>query len=308
MDFKFNILMYVLPVVLSCALAEGVWMTVKRPGTFDWKAWACSLGDLAGRYVVLGVVYFLGSPLLSLVYQHRLFDIALDGVATYVLLFFCLEFFYYWYHRSAHTIRWFWMNHSVHHSPNQLVLSAAYRLGWLGKIGGNMIFFTPMVFLGFAPPVVLTALSLNLLYQFWIHATWIPKLGWLEYVLNTPSAHRVHHARNPEYLDANYGGVLIVFDRLFGTYVEEREDVPCDFGLVTPVTTHNPILINFMPWIGLIKDVAGARSLKEAWLYLFAPPGWRPNGQGLTTRELRARAASAKAGGAGGPAPQPAMT
>ena len=170
---------------------------------------------------------------------------------------------------------------------NQLVLSAAYRLGWLGKLGGNMIFFTPMVFLGFEPQVVLTALSLNLLYQFWIHAAWIPKLGWLEYVLNTPSAHRVHHARNPEYLDANYGGVLIVFDRLFGTYVEEKESVPCEYGLVTPVKTHNPIAINFMPWVGLIKDVAGARSIGEAWRYLFAPPGWRPDGQGLTTAEIR---------------------
>jgi hypothetical protein len=106
-------------------------------------------------------------------------------------------------------------------------------------------------------------------------------------VLNTPSAHRVHHARNPEYLDANYGGVLIVFDRLFGTYIEEKEDVPCEYGLVTPVRTHNPIAINFMPWVGLIKDVAGARSFKEAWRYLFAPPGWRPNGQGLTTAEIR---------------------
>jgi sterol desaturase/sphingolipid hydroxylase (fatty acid hydroxylase superfamily) len=88
---------------------------------------------------------------------------------------------------------------------------------------------------------VLTALFLNLLYQFWIHADWIPKLGWLEYVLNTPSAHRVHHARNPEYLDANFGGVLIVFDRLFGTYVAEREEVPCDFGLVSPVTSPRAI-------------------------------------------------------------------
>ena len=287
MTFNSSILLYLLPFVLFFALAEGLVMSWRQPGSFDWKSWACSLGDLAGRYVVLGAVYVLGSPLLAFVYKHRLFDIAPTGLATYVLLFFSLEFFYYWYHRSAHTIRWFWMNHSVHHSPNQLVLSAAYRLGWLGKLGGNMIFFTPMVFLGFEPQVVLTALSLNLLYQFWIHAAWIPKLGWLEYVLNTPSAHRVHHARNPEYLDANYGGVLIVFDRLFGTYVEEKESVPCEYGLVTPVKTHNPIAINFMPWVGLIKDVAGARSIGEAWRYLFAPPGWRPDGQGLTTAEVR---------------------
>jgi hypothetical protein len=110
-------------------------------------------------------------------------------------------------------------------------------------------------------------------------------------VLNTPSAHRVHHARNPEYLDANYGGVLIVFDRLFGTYIAERDDVPCQYGLVTPVTTYNPLRINFDPWIGLAKDLAGTRSLGEAWMFLFGPPGWRPDGKGLTTKELRAQVA-----------------
>jgi sterol desaturase/sphingolipid hydroxylase (fatty acid hydroxylase superfamily) len=179
----------------------------------------------------------------------------------------------------------------VHHSPNRFTLSAAYRLGWLGKFTGATIFFTPMAFLGFEPATVLIALQLNLLYQFWIHAEWIPKLGWLEYVLNTPSAHRVHHSRNPEYLDANFGGVLIVFDRLFGTYVEERAGLPCQFGLVTPITTYNPIRINVGPWIGLAKDLASARSLGEAWMFLFGPPGWRPDGKGLTTRELRAQAA-----------------
>jgi hypothetical protein len=144
------------------------------------------------------------------------------------------------------------------------------------------------MWLGFEPVTVLIALQLNLIYQFWIHAEWIPKLGWLEYVLNTPSAHRVHHSRNPEYLDANYGGVLIVFDRLFGSYIEERADVPCQYGLVTPVTTYNPIRINFDPWIGLAKDLASARSLRDAWTFVFGPPGWRPDGKGLTTRELRA--------------------
>jgi sterol desaturase/sphingolipid hydroxylase (fatty acid hydroxylase superfamily) len=181
-----------------------------------------------------------------------------------------------------------WNSHSVHHSPNSFTLAAAYRLGWFGKFSGATIFFAPMMLLGFEPVTVLVALQLNLIYQFWIHADWIPRLGWLEYVLNTPSAHRVHHSRNPEYLDANYGGVLIVFDRLFGTYIAERPDVPCQYGLVTPVTTYNPVRINFDPWIGLAKDLAGARSFHDAWMFLFGPPGWRADGKGLTTKELRA--------------------
>src|SRR5262249_44175247 len=229
-------------------------------------------------------------------YEHRQFTQSLDDVGSVVLLFIGLEFFYYWFHRASHTVRWFWSSHSVHHSPNQFNFAMAYRLGWIGRFPGTSLFFTPLVLLGFTPQTVLTALFLNLIYQFWIHADWIPKLGWLEYVLNTPSAHRVHHARNPEYLDANFGGVLIVFDRLFGTYVAERQDVPCDFGLVSPaVSSRNPFAVNFGPWVGLARDIASARWFGGAWAYLFGPPGWRPDGDGLTTAEIRRRAAGLQA-------------
>ena len=134
-------------------------------------------------------------------------------------------------------------------------------------------------------------LSLNLLYQFWIHATWIPRLGWLEYVLNTPSAHRVHHAANLEYLDANYGGVLIVFDRLFGTYRAERDDVPCRYGLVVPMVGYNLLRIELHQWRALGRDLLAARSLRAVVGHLAMPPGWRPDGRGATTEDLRAEAA-----------------
>ena len=129
---------------------------------------------------------------------------------------------------------------------------------------------------------MLIALQLNLLYQFWIHADWIPKLGWLEYVLNTPSAHRVHHARNPEYLDANYGGVLIVFDRLFGTYIEERADVPCDYGLVSRSRPTIRSASTSSRGSASLRTSRSARSLARPGC-LFGPPGWRPDGKGLTT-------------------------
>jgi sterol desaturase/sphingolipid hydroxylase (fatty acid hydroxylase superfamily) len=288
-----NLYLILIPLVLGAALVEGLWLSRRRAERYDWKAWATSLADLAVRRALAFLPYALTAPVFAWAYQHRLFTQSLDSMWSVLLLFVSLEFFYYWFHRSSHTVRWLWNTHSVHHSPNQLTLAAAYRLGWLGKFTGAQIFFTPMALLGFEPTTILSALFLNLLYQFWLHADWIPKLGWLEYVLNTPSAHRVHHARNPEYLDANYGGVLIVFDRLFGTYIAERADIPCDYGLVTRVTTHNPIRINFEPWIGLAKDLASARSLGEAWMFLFGPPGWRPDGKGLTTAELR-RAHSAQ--------------
>ena len=288
MDSLIKLYMILLPVVLGTALIEGLWIARTRAAGYDWKEWATSLGDLAVRRVLAFAPYGLAAPVYFWAYDHRLFTLHADSLGGVLLLFVSLEFFYYWFHRASHTMRWFWNAHSVHHSPNRFTLSAAYRLGWLGKFTAANVFFTPMAFLGFEPATVLIALQLNLLYQFWIHADWIPKLGWLEYVLNTPSAHRVHHARNPEYLDANYGGVLIVFDRLFGSYIEERADVPCQYGLVTPVTTYNPIRINFDPWIGMAKDVASARSLREAFLYMFGRPGWRADGKGLTTKELRA--------------------
>ena len=283
----YTLYLILVPLVLLTAVIEGIWLSRTRTEGYDWKAWGTSLADLAVRRALMFLPYTLTAPVFAWAYEHRLFTQSLDSVWSLLLLFISLEFFYYWFHRSSHTVRWLWNSHSVHHSPNQLTLAAAYRLGWLGKFTGSQIFFTPMALLGFEPTTILTALFLNLRYQFWLHADWIPKLGWLEYLLNTPSAHRVHHARNPEYLDANYGGVLIVFDRLFGTYIEERADLPCDYGLVTRVTTHNPIRINFEPWIGLARDLASARTLGEAWMFMFGPPGWRPDGKGLTTAELR---------------------
>jgi sterol desaturase/sphingolipid hydroxylase (fatty acid hydroxylase superfamily) len=192
---------------------------------------------------------------------------------------------------------WFWANHSVHHSANELNLSAAYRIGVLGRLSGTAFFFVPLVWLGFPPKIVFQLLSINLLYQFWIHATWIPKLGWLEYVFNTPSAHRVHHAANLHYLDANYGGVLIVFDRLFGTYTAERDDLPCRYGLVKPMTSYNPLRIEFTQWALLIRDVVTAKSVRAALGYLVMPPGWQPGGQGETTADLRRSARANTAAG-----------
>jgi hypothetical protein len=140
------------------------------------------------------------------------------------------------------------------------------------------------------PQIVLTLLSLNLLYQFWLHVTWIPRLGPLEWIFNTPSSHRVHHACNLEYLDGNYGGVLIVFDRLFGTYIAERHDVPCRFGLVKPITTGNMLAIEFEHWCALWRDLLSSRSVRDICGFIVEPPGWRPDGDGETTEELRHRA------------------
>ncbi len=239
----------------------------------------------------------IATPLIALAYQHRIGDIALDSAAAVLALFIGQEFCYYWFHRAAHRVRWFWCNHAVHHSANELNLSAAYRIGILSRASGSARLLRAADLVRLRPARSCFAmLSLNLLYQFWIHATWIPKLGWLEYVLNTPSAHRVHHAANLEYLDANYGGVLIVFDRLFGTYRAERDDVPCRYGLVVPMVGYNLLRIELHQWRALGRDLLAARSLRAVVGHLAMPPGWRPDGRGATTEDLRAEAARLAAG------------
>lgn len=277
------------PAVLAFALLEAI--VLSRRQRYDWRAFGVSVCDLVVRIAVVIVLPLsIATPLVNWATQHRIATISLDHGSAFVLLFIGQEFCYYWYHRAAHRVRWFWGNHAVHHSPNDLNLSAALRIGAFGKLTGTMLFFVPLIWLGFDARTVYSVLTLNLLYQFWIHATWIPKLGWLEYVLNTPSAHRVHHASNTEYLDANYGGVLIVFDRWFGTYIEERDDLPCRYGLVHPLRSYNPLRVEFAQWLALGRDLIRARSVRAVVGHLFMPPGWRPDGEGETTAELRARA------------------
>ena len=287
------LLFIVLPIVLACSLIEG--MVLSRRSGYDWKAAGVSLLDLVLRNLV-GVFLPLSiiTPLVNLAWEHRLYTVALDTWQAVLVLFMGQEFCYYWYHRAAHRVRWFWSNHAVHHSSNDLTLASAYRIGIMGRLTGTAVFFTPLIWLGFSPKVVALTLAANLLYQFWIHVTWIPKLGWLEYVFNTPSAHRVHHAANMQYLDGNYGGVLIVFDRLFGTYIAERDDVPCRYGWVKPMTSYNPLRIEFTQWQGLWRDLRSARSLSDVLGYLLMPPGWSPHGPGETTEAIRQRHAESK--------------
>jgi sterol desaturase/sphingolipid hydroxylase (fatty acid hydroxylase superfamily) len=263
-------------VVIGIATLEGLVRTFWLRRAYDWRAFAASIADTLGRRAVDALGLSLAAPALLWAFEHRLQTLALATPLAFLLLFVGQEFFYYWYHRSAHRVRWFWATHAVHHSPNELTLAAALRLGWTGKLTGTALFFTPLVWLGFPPNAVLASVALNLLYQFWLHAPWMPRLGPLEWVLNTPTHHKVHHASNTEYLDCNYGGVLIVFDRLFGTFVDERADVPIRYGLTTPLRTHNPLRIAFHEWLNLGRDLWAARSWRTRLLTVFGPPGARP--------------------------------
>jgi sterol desaturase/sphingolipid hydroxylase (fatty acid hydroxylase superfamily) len=276
--------------MLTASVVEALVLRFVLKRAYDWRASGASLVLLpVGRFIAELIPIAVAMPGAFWLHQHRIFAPEQYGAWSYLLLFISLEFTYYWWHRMSHRSRWFWLHHAVHHSPNQFNLAVAYRLGVTGKLMAGFVLFTPLAWLGFEPVLIFVAYYLNLAYQFWIHAEWIPRLGPLEGILNTASAHRVHHAANVEYLDANYGGVLMVFDRLFGTYRAEQDTVPIRYGLVHPLLTHNPIKIAFHQFGPLLQDLRSARNWREVVGYLFGPPGWRPDGQGSTTQELRAR-------------------
>ena len=186
------------------------------------------------------------------VYKYRLFTIPAFEVWSIALLFVTMEFFYYWQHRFGHTVRWFWASHSVHHSPTQLQIASAYRL---------------------SPIALRVMIGLNLLYQLPLHTEFIPRLGILEKIFNTPSNHRVHHASNPEYLDKNFGGVLIVFERMFGTYQPEEKSRAITYGLVNTPHSLNPFVLNFREWFHIARDARQAQTVRAKVAALFGPPG-----------------------------------
>jgi sterol desaturase/sphingolipid hydroxylase (fatty acid hydroxylase superfamily) len=264
--------MLVIPLFLIIvATLEGLWLS-RRAGAYDWRGYFASLGDMVLRIASGLVPLGAAAGVLTWLWNYRVYTMPLAEPWTWLVLFFGQYFCYYWMHRADHRVRWLWATHSVHHSPTTLNLSAAYRLGWTARLSAGPIFFAPLVLVGFPPSVVGGALAVNLFYQFWLHATWFPRLGPLEWVLNTPSHHRIHHASNPEYLDRNFGGVLILFDRLFGTFIAERPDVILRYGLVAPLRSNNPLVIGLHEWRALSRDLLTSRSARAALLVAFGPP------------------------------------
>lgn len=287
MELSNSVLVWAFPALVLVTALEAALLR-RRGARYPWRESAVSLAIAVGHRasgLVAGGTVFAG---FSWLWQHRLWSVPMNTWWGPLLLFFAVEFLYYWHHRVSHECRWFWATHAVHHSARHLNLSAAYRLGWTGAVSGAALFFAPLPLLGFAPQAVVTALALNLLYQFWLHTELIPKLGWFERVFNTPSHHRVHHAMNAEYLDRNYGGVLIIFDRLFGTFAYERDDEPCRYGWVKPLDSTNPLTIVFHEWLQVARDVKAANTWKARFAYLFGPPGWSADGSCMTSKAVRA--------------------
>lgn len=240
---------------------------------------------------LISVVVGVGTLALYFrLYEHRLFDPG-TGWAAFGLLFFAEDLTYYVWHRASHEIRFLWAAHENHHSSEYFNLSTALRQSWTTPLTVPLAYWwLPLA--GFHPAMIATQISLSLIYQFWIHTELIDRLPrWFEAVFNTPSHHRVHHGANVAYLDRNHAGILIVWDRLFGTFEPERER-PI-YGLTKNVGTFSPVRLAFHEWIAMFRAALRPAPLTTRLAYLFAPPGWSPDGSTKTARQLRAANAAA---------------
>lgn len=281
-----SLTVWLMLALILLAVIEAWWL-VRSGRSHDWREFWTSLADVAGRIVVIALVKTgLVGLVLYAVWEWRIGEIAMDRWWHWALLLLGLDFCYYWMHRAEHRIRWFWLDHSVHHSSRQLTFAAAYRLGWTSRIVGTPMFMAPLVLVGFPVPIVLATLSLNLLYQFWLHTELIGRLpAPIEFLFNTPSHHRAHHANHAPYIDRNYGGVLIVFDRLFGTFQAETAEHPPRYGLVEPFTSYNPFRIVAHAWLGMARELRRARSIGQALWVVFGPPEYKAGGTGTEAIE-----------------------
>lgn len=193
---------------------------------------------------------------------------------NWFLLFLGVDFAYYWFHRLSHEINAIWATHIVHHQSEEYNLTVALRQSWFQSLF-SWWFYLPLAFLGFSPLMIVTVGAVNTLYQFWIHTKAIKKLpAPIEFIFNTPSHHRVHHGTNPQYIDKNHAGSLIIWDRMFGTFIEEKEEVV--YGITNPLNSFNPFRANFHYWFELVDTARKADNFKDKLFVFIKPPGWFP--------------------------------
>jgi sterol desaturase/sphingolipid hydroxylase (fatty acid hydroxylase superfamily) len=260
----------------------------KKGGDYETRDTAASIlmgvGNLASAVLMGG----LGLALLVYVYGLRLMSIETTPLML-LILFVADDFRFYWSHRFSHRIRWFWANHVVHHSSQHYNLSTALRQAWFNNLSGMVLIYVPLIYLGVHPGALLFVGSLNLLYQFFIHTETVGQFPrWIEAVINTPSHHRVHHSTKPEYLDTNYGGVLIIWDRLFGTFAQEEKGEKLNYGIIKNLGTFNPLRIATHEFVGIFKDITiKGLSFPQRLAYIFAVPGWSHDGSRETSDDIK---------------------
>lgn len=275
---------FILTIVLEILLARLNLVKARYEARDTAASLVMGLGSTLAGLLIGGVT--VAASLW--VYQHRLFTIPMTAVWAWVAIFLLEDLTYYWFHRISHERRIWWAAHVNHHSSQHYNLSTALRQTWTGGVAGTWLLWLPLSFLGFPPAMVAIEKGISLVYQYWIHTETIGRLPRpIEAVFNTPSHHRVHHARNPRYLDRNYAGILIVWDRLFGTFQPEMDEEPCRYGIVKNLATFNILRVAFHEWFAIAQDLV--RHPRHAMGWLFGPPGWSPDGSRETSAQIKAR-------------------
>lgn len=256
------------PIMFLFVFLEYVLGSKKFPNLYSGKDFLASLSIGLGNLVLNGFMK-LGMFAVFLFF----FNLAPFKIPhtwwSYVLCLVVLDFCRYWAHRIAHEQRFWWSTHVVHHSSEHYNLSVSFRLSWTQNL--KIIFFLPVILMGFHPLVFFIVHQIEVLYQFWIHTELIRKLpAPIEYVFTTPSHHRVHHSTNENYIDKNYGSTFIIWDRMFGTFKEEDEKPV--YGITKPVDSYNPFVLVFHEWVEVAKDIGKAKSIKDVYITLFGSP------------------------------------
>jgi sterol desaturase/sphingolipid hydroxylase (fatty acid hydroxylase superfamily) len=264
------------PLVLALIAFEAILCSVKGWQYYRRSDTLCSLGLLAGNILVNASLKAFSLGFYLYLYQFRLFD--LSNIMPLWLVWFSsfvmIDLVFYWYHRMSHRVRFLWAVHMNHHCSEEMNFVVAFRQAWLGPVT-KIPFFAALPLLGLDPTITLVAGVVATLWGVVGHTRVIGKLWWpVEWLLNTPSHHRVHHGSNPEYIDKNYGNLFIVWDRIFGTFAPE--DTPVVYGLLTNVNTFNPFLITVMDWLAMFGSMRSASTPRDALGYFFGPPGWKP--------------------------------
>jgi alkylglycerol monooxygenase len=269
-----NLIVLAIPVFFLLIAIEMVAARVLEPQAYRFSDSVADLGcGILDQVTDVFTKTLVFAGYLFLYDRFRFFSIPEASAWTWAACFLGVDLLYYWFHRFGHEVGAGWAAHVVHHQSEEYNLTVALRQGAFQQLF-SWVFYLPLALLGFPPLVFLTCSALNTLYQFWIHTRLVGRLGPLEWVLNTPSHHRVHHGRNPKYVDKNLGGVLIVWDRLFRTFKEEEEEPV--YGITTPLRTFDPVRAHFRQWDELVRLAARASRWADRLRVFTKPPGWRP--------------------------------
>jgi sterol desaturase/sphingolipid hydroxylase (fatty acid hydroxylase superfamily) len=292
-----DVVTYAVPGFVLLVLIEMVIVRLRYRDRYEPRDTLTSLALGTGSTVAGALTAGLAFAMAVWVWQYRIFEI---NYAWYwfVLAFVIDDLAYYVFHRMAHRVRWFWASHVIHHSSQHYNLSTALRQTWTGFISLGFLFRLPLALIGFPPAMLVFVAGINLIYQFWIHTEVIGRCPrWFEAVMNTPSHHRVHHATNPRYLDKNYAGVFIVWDRVFGSFTPELDEDRPRYGIVKNLGSFNLLWAAFHEWIGIAKDVWLAPDMKSRIGYMVKPPGWSHDGSRDTSETIKARWEARQNGG-----------